>query len=446
MPLTSASATVPIVLAIGGSDPDGCAGIAADLRAFYSLGVHGCFVITAATVQNTKKFDSAFAISPETISRQIDSVFSDMHVDAVKIGLIVGEGNVKAVADGLRKWKARNIVLDPVMSAQPGGRGIVEKRTADAIRKYLVPLATVITPNADEAFALTGAHESRKAALALRKMGARNVVVKGLRHGSKITDYAFLGHKPVLFTKPLAKTSTHGGGCIFSSALAANLAKGRNAAEAVAFAELFIQSSIANAWKPGKGIAAVEPLGSAEQRKVRAELVEALAHFESAPVAYKLIPEIGTNIVYALSNAKSAAEVAGVVGRLRACGSSARSVGVVDFGASSHVARMLLEFTKKFKQARAAINIANNSELLHACKKIGLRLVLAEREREPVKISREEGKSLQWLVGETLKRERAMPDGILFTGAVGKEPSIVLFGRTPAEVVRKAIKVADAID
>ena len=437
---------VPTVLTIGGSDPDGCAGIAADLRTFYSLGVHGCIVITAATVQNTKKFDSAFAISPQTIAAQIDAVFSDMHVDAVKIGLIVGEGNVKAVADSLRKWTAKNIVLDPVMSAQPGGSRIVEKRTADAIRKYLVPLATIITPNADEAFALTGAHEPRKAALDIVKQGARNVVVKGLKHESKITDYSLLGHKPVLFTKPLVKTGTHGGGCIFSSAIAANLAKGRDMDEAVALAELFIQSSIANSWRPGKGIAAVEPLGSAEQRKVLANLSEALALFESSSTAYKLIPEIGTNIVHSLPDAKSASEVAGVVGRLRACGSSACSVGVVDFGASSHVARMLLAFAKKFRQARAAINIANTPELVRVCKKLGLRLVVAERASEPAKISRAEGKSLQWLVGEILKRERAMPDGIIFTGAVGKEPSIVLFGRAPCEIVRKAIKIADALD
>jgi len=441
-----ASASIPIVLAIGGSDPDGCAGIAADLRAFYSLGVHGCVVVTATTVQNTKKFDSAFAISPQVIALQIDAVFSDLRVDAVKIGLIVGEGNVKAVADSLRKWKARNIVLDPVMSAQPDGRGIVETCTTDAIRKYLVPLATIITPNTDEAKALVGTSNPETAVKKLAALGAKNVVLKGVRSCGKIADYALIGGKPVHFTKPLVKTGTHGGGCVFSSAIAANLAKGRNAAEAVALAELFIRSSIANAWKPGKGIATVEPLGGAEQRKVLADLSEALACFESALTTYKLIPEIGTNIVHALPNAKSTHAVAGVVGRIRRAGTAARSIGVVDFGASSHVARMLLEFTKHFGKARAAINLANTPEIVRACKTLGLLLVLAEREREPMNVSREEGKSLQWLVGKALGHSRIMPDGIIFTGAVGKEPSIVLFGRTPAEVVRKAIKVADALE
>ena len=107
---------------------------------------------------------------------------------------------------------------------------------------------------------------------------------------------------------------------------------------------------------------------------------------------------------------------------------------------------MLRVFKKKFRRARAAINIANTPELVRVCKKLGLRLVVAERASEPAKISRAEGKSLQWLVGEILKRERAMPDGIIFTGAVGKEPSIVLFGRAPCEIVRKAIKIADALD
>jgi len=433
-------------LTIGGSDPDGCAGIAADLRTFYALGVHGCVVITAATVQNTRNYSSAFAISPETISRQIDAVFSDLHVDAVKIGLIVGEGNVKAVAGGLRKWKARNVVLDPVMSVQPGERKIVEKRTIAAIKKYLVPLATIITPNADEAFALTGLREPRKAALALRKMGAQNVVVKGLRRAQTITDYALIGRKLVHFTKPLVKTGTHGGGCIFSSALAANLAKGKSPAEALETAEQLIQSSITDAWKPGQGIAAAEPLGTAEQRNVRAELADALALFESSPTTYKLIPEIGTNIAYSLASAKRTDEVAGVAGRVRRAGTSARSLGLVEFGASSHVARMLLAFAKSFRQARAAINIANTSEIQRVCRKLNIRLAAAERAREPFVVAHEEGQSLQWLVGETLKHERAVPDGIIFTGAVGKEPSIVLFGRTPAEIVRKAIKVADALE
>ncbi|VVC04035.1 Bifunctional thiamine biosynthesis protein ThiDN [Candidatus Burarchaeum australiense] len=449
---------VPTVLSIAASDPDGCAGLAADLRTFYSLGVHGCVVVTAATVQNTKSFSSAFAISPPVISSQIDAVFSDVAVQAVKIGLIVGEGNVRAVADSLRKWKAKNIVLDPIMSAQPDGKWITERRTADAIRKYLVPLATFITPNQDEAFALTGVREPKKAAISLRSLGAKNVIVKGLRLGSKIGDYAFISGKPALFTKPFIRTGTHGGGCVFSSALAAYLAKGMDVREALEAAERFITSSIANSWKPGKGIAAVEPLGSPAKRKVLAELSDALALFETEQTACKLIPEIGTNLVYSLPNAKSTGEVAGVVGRVRHCGTfarsfgfagraeCARSLGIVDFGASSHVARMLLEFARHFKGTRAAINLVLSPQIVRACRKVGLRTVVAEREKEPAGIAGREGKSLQGLVGETLRNSRTIPDAIFFTGSVGKEPSTVIFGRSPADVVRKAIKIARELD
>ncbi|MFA6035478.1 MAG: bifunctional hydroxymethylpyrimidine kinase/phosphomethylpyrimidine kinase [Candidatus Micrarchaeia archaeon] len=433
------------VLTIAASDPDGCAGIAADLRTFYALGIHGAVCLTAATVQNTKTYSSAHAIPPATISAQLDAVFSDLQIDAVKIGLVVGEEQVKAIANALRKWKAKNIVLDPVMSAQPGGKGIIDKKTAKAIAAYLVPLCTFITPNQPEAFALTGKKDATQAASALQQMGAANVVVKGLKKGKEIADFALLSSKQITLTKKLAATSTHGGGCTFSSALAANLAKGRSPLHSLAAAENFISSSIANAWKPGKGIAAVEPLGSAEKKAVLSELADAVALFESDNNAAKIIPEISTNITYSMPNTTSPQDVAGVVGRIRHAGGAARSIGLVDFGASSHVARMLLMFSKKYPAIRSAINIAYSPSILAACRKLGLSVVVADRMMEPKEISAKEGASLGWLVENALSSSRTQPAAIYFTGSVGREPSIVLFGKNPAEAVRLALKIAASI-
>jgi hydroxymethylpyrimidine/phosphomethylpyrimidine kinase len=432
----------PTALAIAASDPDGCAGIAADLRTFYALGIHGAVCLTAATVQNTKTYSSAYAIPPATISAQLAAVFSDLQIDAVKIGLIVGEEQVKAIASSLKKWKAKNIVLDPVMSAQPGEKEIIDKKTTKAIATYLVPLCTFITPNLEEAAKLTGKRDAPGAASALQQMGSENVVVKGIKKGAEISDFCLLGSKQITLTKPLAKTSTHGGGCAFSSALAANLAKGQSPMHALAAAENFISSSIANAWKPGKGIAAVEPLGSAEKKAVLSELADAVALFEADNNAAKIIPEIATNITYAIPGARVPDDVAGVVGRIRHAGGAARSIGLVDFGASSHVARMLLMFAKKYPSTRSAINIAYSPAILAACRKLGLSVVVADRLMEPKEISAKEGESLGWLVDKALSASSAPPAAIYFTGSVGREPSIVLFARTPKEAVEAALKIA----
>jgi len=436
---------LPVVLTVGGNDPDGCAGIAADLRTFFSLGVHGCSVITAATSQNTQGYSGSFAISPQSITSQLDSVFSDLRVDAVKIGFITGEGNVEAVANSLRKWKAKNVVLDPVMSSQPGSAQMVSNRTLGAIKKHLVPFCTFITPNAFEAAALTGIHEPKKAARKLVRMGACNTVVTGVRKGRMISDYAIIRGKPFTFSKQLLRTATHGGGCVFSSALAVGLAKGANARKALEDAEATISSSIANAWKPGKGLATVEPLGSKQGQTVLAELAVALATFEAEPSAWRILPEVGTNLVYSLPRAKSTKDVAGVVGRIRRSGNAAQSLGRIEFGTSSHAARMLLEFSKHFRSARAALNMAKTPVIERACKRLRFRTVLADRSLEPRRVAGKENRSMDWLVRNATKGMRTMPDAILFTGSIGKEPSTVLFGRTPSEVVRKAIKLSRSL-
>jgi len=435
----------PTALTIAASDPDGCAGIAADLRTFYALGVHGAVVLTAATVQNTKKYTSELALPPKIITAQLDAVFSDMQVDAVKIGLVIGAEQAKAIANSLRKHHAKNIVLDPVMSAQLGEKGIIDKKTAKAIATRLVPLCTFITPNQAEALALTGKKDAAVAAKSLQLAGAANVVIKGLKNKSEISDLCLLGSKQITLTKKLASTSTHGGGCAFSSALAANLAKGKSPMHALASAENFISSSIANAWKPGKGIAAVEPLGSGDRRALLAELADAVAGFEADNNAAKIIPEIATNITYAMPTARAPDDVAGVVGRIRRAGAEARSIGLIDFGASSHVACMLLMFAGKYPRARSAINIAYSPAILSACRKLGLSVVVADRMMEPKEISEKEGASLGWLVGNALSSVHFPPDAIYFTASAGREPSIVLFGKNPAEVVRLALKIAASI-
>ncbi|MEW6329816.1 MAG: thiamine-phosphate synthase family protein, partial [Candidatus Micrarchaeota archaeon] len=181
-----------------------------------------------------------------------------------------------------------------------------------------------------------------------------------------------------------------------------------------------------------------------ERGTVVENVKRALSLVESCEGFAKLIPEIGSNIGYALRDAKSEKEVVGVVGRIRAARGRARSLGEVDFGASSHVARMIVEMMKFDERRRAAVNIAYSPEILRACEKMGLRVARVERMREPSGISGREGKSLGWATNEAVRgaRARGIPDAIYYTANVGKEPSVVIFGEDAVGVARKAVRIA----
>mgnify|MGYP000362527564 CR=1 FL=1 len=179
---------------------------------------------------------------------------------------------------------------------------------------------------------------------------------------------------------------------------------------------------------------------------MKADLREALAFFESNPSTSALIPEVGTNIVHSLKNAKKTTDIAGVVGRVRRCGTMPCSLGLVEFGSSSHVARMLLEFSKKFRATRTAINIANTTAIRNACNHLNFKLAFADRSKEPKQIEENENQSMQWLIRNSLRGLKRAPDAVVFTGAMGKEPSLVLFGPSPRAMVEKAIKIARELE
>jgi len=242
--------SVPIALTIAGSDSGGGAGIQADLKTFAALGVYGASVITALTAQNTNGVFAIHEAPPEFIVAQIDAVFSDLNVSAVKIGMLGTAAAIAAAGAGLRRHRARNVVLDTVMAAS-SGKKLLHDDAVDALRA-LVAQARLVTPNLPEAAALTGAKPARDEeemdtqARKLVALGAGAVLVKGGHgNGPESVDLLIEGNARTRFAVPRVQTrNTHGTGCTLASAIAAGLAKDLPLVDAVRQAKTYVTAAL----------------------------------------------------------------------------------------------------------------------------------------------------------------------------------------------------------
>lgn len=244
---------IPNVLTIAGVDPSGGAGIGADLKTFSALGVYGMSVVTALTAQNTRGVTGVELVSPAFVTQQIDAVFADVRVDAVKIGMVATADIARAIADALRRHGAQHVVLDPVMVAKGGDRLLAEEAVA-ALRSELLPLAEIVTPNLPEAAVLLSGEEPRDidamadAGHALVALGAQAALVKGGHlEGDDSTDVLVDRSGVAMFAAVRIPTrNTHGTGCTLSSAIAALLPR-HPRAEAVRRAKDYLTGAIAAA-------------------------------------------------------------------------------------------------------------------------------------------------------------------------------------------------------
>jgi hydroxymethylpyrimidine/phosphomethylpyrimidine kinase len=244
----------PAALTIAGSDSSGGAGIQADLKTFAALGVYGASVITALTAQNTKGVSGIHLVPAAFITAQLDAVFADLEIGAVKIGMVAERAAIEAVAAGLKRWQPRHVVLDPVMVASSGER-LLAKDAVDALRTRLIPLASILTPNLPEAAALLDeVVAASEAAIEVQgrkllALGCRAVLIKGGHgQGSESIDYLIDANGVIALSAPrVATNNTHGTGCSLSSAIAAGLARGEDLATALRNAKTFISGAIAAA-------------------------------------------------------------------------------------------------------------------------------------------------------------------------------------------------------
>jgi len=246
---------IPAVLTIAGSDPSGGAGIQADLKTFHQRKVYGMAVITLLTVQNTQGVQAVYRVNPSQILRQLDAVLLDISPKVAKIGA-VGDGEaIRRISRRLRKENFP-LIVDPVMISKHGAL-LLKKNAIPIVKKELLPLATLLTPNLQEAEILAGirVHDlesMEKAAKRMAQMGAQAVLVKGGHLRGEATDLFFQDGSVKIFSGSRIRTkNTHGTGCTYSAAIAAEFAKGKMLAEAVRIAKCFITKAIRTA--PGLG-------------------------------------------------------------------------------------------------------------------------------------------------------------------------------------------------
>lgn len=259
--------SIPRALTIAGSDSGGGAGIQADLKTFSALGVYGMTAITAVTAQNTVGVAGIVELPPEAVAQQIDAVVTDIGVDAAKTGMLSSAPIIEAVAERIRHYRLTTLVVDPVMISKSGAP-LLRPDAMDVLRRQLLPLALVITPNLHEAGALAGreihtVEQMEETARVLRDLGPRYVVVKGGHLVGAAIDVLFDGTRIEHLEAPRVPTShTHGTGCVFSAAITARLACGDEVPQAIRAAKRFITRAIEEALPLGHGTGPADPMHS----------------------------------------------------------------------------------------------------------------------------------------------------------------------------------------
>ncbi len=458
------------VMTIGGSDCSGGAGIQADIKTFSTLGVYGTSVITAVTAQNSSGVQAKHEVPVELVKSQIQSIMSEasdkgITVDYAKTGMLYSSVMIETVAKQLKRHKIP-FVVDPVMKAGSGGI-LLADNALNTLVKLLLPICEVVTPNVPEASCISGLEirnkgDAKDAAVKIHELGASAVIIKGGHltqetAAGKATDLIYDGEFEELsgeYIKPKKGKIIHGAGCSFSAALTAELAKGENLRHAAASAKKFVHDAIAGGEELSNMIVlnqARELRKNADRYFVLENVKEAVRKLKNMPDFKRLVPEVGTNIGMAIEGAESERDVAAVAGRIISIhAKEGTHAETVDFGASSHVARMILAMMAMpgGKNIRSAINIKYSVQIIDACKRAGFVISSFEREHELTGV-----KTMDWGIREAIRnlflegqRRQEVPDVIYDLGAVGKEPMTRIFGDTALEVAEKVNKIMDALE
>ena len=429
------------LLSIGGSDPSSGAGIQSDIKTFFSLNVHGLTVITAITGQNTSTFGIIEPVSQKILKNQLDSILTDFKIDGIKIGMVFNSQIIKILYQKLKKLKIP-IVVDPVIKSTTGGL-LIEKLAIKDFQKYIIPLATIITPNKFEAEILSktkinSKNSFKKIGKIIQKMGAKNVVITGIKgKNNQITDFVFENIQNYSISGDFIARNNHGSGCNYSAAMLFALAKNKSVQESVKFAKEFTYKSIKNAKKIGKGISVTN---IPEKDRISLELLNAIDAFVEIKNIYKNIPECQTNFVYSKENPKSINDILGISGRIVKTGKEVTVAGNISYGGSKHVATALLTISRKYPEIRSAINLKYQNSTILKIKKSKLLISSYDRIQEPKNV-KSGGSSVEWGIKLAIKNLKNTPDIIFHKGDFGKEPMIIIFGKNPNDTIEKILKI-----
>lgn len=444
-----------VAITIAGSDSGGGAGIEADLKTFASLGVHGTAAITSVTAQNTYEVAAIHDIPPEVVYEQVRVVAEDMGIDAGKTGMLSSSNIIRSVARAVREFSFP-LVVDPVMVAKSGAR-LLREDAVEALKREILPQAKVVTPNKAEAEVLSGIEiknleDSKLAAKKIyEEYSCEAVVVKGGHlGGNEAVDVLYWNGKYHILSSPrISGVGTHGTGCVFSAAITAYLAKGLSIPDAVVRAKEFVTKAIEFGVPVGKGHHPVNPVAwleiPAHKYLTLLSVEEALEKLlKNSEKVREAVPEVGMNLVESIPAhyVRDPNDVAGIMGRVVRYWNSIKAVGPVRFGASSHLARLLIEILKRNPDVRAAINVRYDEKYVRRATELGYLVARIDRLREPEESKRVEGSSLRWIASEALREcGGRVPDIIYDVGDIGKEAMIRILGKNATEVVNKLLRI-----
>ncbi len=427
---------------MAGSDSIGGAGIQADVKAMSALGVHAATVVTCITAQNTREVREIYPLPPESILAQLDAVIDDVEIGAAKTGMLYSSDIAEAVAGRLGK-RSFPLVVDPVLVAGVGN-SLHSEDLLEVLRSKVIPEAAVVTPNRHEAEALAGyeineVRDAHRACRELIDMGAKAVLLKGGHFSSKTSDDLLLWKDEfTMLSSPRIDVDGHGGGCTLSSYLVAILARGVELRDAVRKSKELLWKSLATSYSPGGGTDIVNSLFPLHRRGMKFEIMSALRRGVrdlELVLNSDLMPEVGINFAYALPAATSPDEVCALENRISSVRDRFSHQGDVDFGASEHVATIVLTAMHYDMSYRSALNVRFTEENLMKFRRAGMKVGTFDRSGEPEKRS-----TMEWGTASVIEDLGYVPDIIYDRGGFGKEAMIRILGRNPQSVVEKLLE------
>jgi hydroxymethylpyrimidine kinase / phosphomethylpyrimidine kinase / thiamine-phosphate diphosphorylase len=445
------------VLIVAGSDPGSGAGLQQDLKTATLLGVYGLTAVTAITVQNSLGVQAVQPVADDLLGAQLDALLTDFSVAAVKIGMVGTGANVRALARRLRDLsELPPVVLDPVLAAGRGG-ALLEDEGIGLLKAELFPLTTILTPNVPEAGRLTGrtidspAH-LEEAARELQALGPAWVLAKGGHlQGDPVDVLTDGNHAYHLPGTRLTAPHNHGSGCLLSSALAAHLAQGATVPEAVNQARELVRAALRHGLPLGQGVGPVNPYAPFAREQARYQVLEELQAAAARLVREDispLIPEVMSNLGYALPYAEGLEHVAAFPGRLLKTPHGTLAPAPPAFGASRHMAAVILAARERYPHLRSAMNIKYVEGIEALAPMLHLRYASFHRDQEPTAVKAQEGGTLAWGVAKVLEKLppwEQPPDLIGDRGEVGKEAMLRILGETPMSVAEKALALKNAL-
>ncbi len=421
-----------IALTVAGSDSVGGAGIQADVKAMSVVGVHAASVITAVTAQNTCGVDGIFPIPEEFIKVQMEAVLKDCDIRAVKTGMLYSAEIVGTVADILEDHDIP-LIVDPVMISGTG-MSLSDDGYASALKKKLLSMCELVTPNKHEAEVLAKMKIKTQDDLILAceligKQGS-SVLMKGGHFNTPVViDYLYLSSEFTKLEYPKLRKSGHGSGCVLSSFITANMAKGLNIVNAVLKSRELVQESIATQYAIGKGDVVVNAMINLKSDTDKFQVLDALDVAATRivdTVPDELVPKNGINIAMALRGAARPEEIAAIDKRMTVYNGTLRKNGPAKFGTAEDLSYVLLIVMKHSPETRCIMSIAYRDDIMDVMEDVGMTAITAEIGKDKFSEATE----------KALRKSKGIPDAIVDKGPK-KERVIRLLAKDTDEMLEK---------